>query len=98
MNFHVWLTIFTALEGAGNVYGQNGLEEFKNLLLDKIQGLTENYEKLKEENIELKAWKEILNKHLVMSAIQIQIANANQATLQERVVQLDFNEIIRQGF
>ena len=79
------------------------MEEFKNLLLDKIQGLTENYEKLKEENIELKVWKEILNKHLVLSAIQVQIAKANQDDLQEHVVRLEeqinnFNENIRQGF
>ena len=103
MNFLVWLTIFNSLQGAVKVEGQDGLEEFKNLLLDKIQGLTENYQTLKEENIELKIWKEILNKHLVLSAIQIQIANANQDNLQEHVVRLEeqinnFNENIRQGF
>ena len=103
MNFLVWLTIFTSLQGAVKVDGQDGLEELKNLLLDKIQGLTENYQTLKEENIELKIWKEILNKHLVLSAIQIQIANANQDNLQEHVVRLEeqinnFNENIRQGF
>ena len=103
MNFLVWLTIFNSLQGAVKVEGQDGLEELKNLLLDKIQGLTENYQTLKEENIELKIWKEILNKHLVLSAIQIQIANANQDNLQEHVVRLEeqinnFNENIRQGF
>ena len=103
MNFLVCLTIFTSLQGAVKVDGQDGLEEFKNLLLDKIQDLTENYQTLKEENIELKIWKEILNKHLVLSAIQIQIANANQDNLQEHVVRLEeqinnFNENIRQGF
>ena len=103
MNFLVWLTIFNSLQGAVKVDGQDGLEEFKNLLLDKIQDLTENYQTLKEENIELKIWKEILNKHLVLSAIQIQIANANQDNLQEHVVRLEeqinnFNENIRQGF
>jgi hypothetical protein len=103
MNFHVWLTFFITLQSAGNVYGQYGLEEFKNLLLEKMQVLTENYEKLKEENMELKVWKEILNKHLVLSAVQIQIANANQDNLQEHVVRLEeqinkFNENIRQGF
>ena len=103
MNFHVWLTFFITLQSAGNVYGQYGLEEFKNLLLEKIEGLTENYEELKEENMELTVWKEILNKHLVLSAVQIQIANANQDNLQEHVVRLEeqinkFNENIRQGF
>ena len=103
MNFHVWLTFFITLQSAGNVYGQYGLEEFKNLLLEKMQVLTENYEKLKEENMELKVWKEILNKHLVLSAVQIQIANANQDNLQKHVVRLEeqinkFNENIRQGF
>ena len=103
MNFHVWLTFFITLQSAGNVYGQYGLEEFKNLLLEKMQVLTENYEKLKEENMELTVWKEILNKHLVLSAVQIQIANANQDNLQEHVVRLEeqinkFNENIRQGF
>ena len=103
MNFHIWLTIFIYLQSAGKIYGQYGLEEFKKLLLDKIQDLTENYEKLKEENMELKVWKEILNKHLVLSAVQIQIANANQDNLQEHVVRLEeqinnFNENIRQGF
>ena len=103
MNFHVWLTFFITLQSAGNVYGQYGLEEFKNLLLEKMQVLTENYEKLKEENTELKVWKEILNKHLVLSAVQIQIANANQDNLQEHVIRLEeqinkFNENIRQGF
>ena len=103
MNCHVWLTFFITVQSAGNVYGQYGLEEFKNDLLDKIQGLTENYENLKEENTELKVWKEILNKHLVLSAVQIQIANANQDNLQEHVIRLEeqinkFNENIRQGF
>ena len=103
MNFHVWLTFFITLQSAGNVYGQYGLEEFKNLLLEKMQVLTENYEKLKVENMELKVWKEILNKHLVLSAVQTQIANANQDNLQEHVVRLEeqinkFNENIRQGF
>ena len=97
------VNIFITLQSAGNVYGQYGLEEFKNLLLEKMQVLTENYEKLKEENMELKVWKEILNKHLVLSAVQIQIANANQDNLQEHVVRLEeqinkFNENIRQGF
>ena len=103
MNFHVWLTFFITLQSAGNVYGQYGLEEFKNLLLEKMQVLTENYEKLKVENMELKVWKEILNKHLVLSAVQIQIANANQDNLQKHVVRLEeqisnFNENVRQGF
>ena len=105
MNFHAWLNFFITLQSVKNVYGQWSfeLEEFKNLLLDKIQGLTENYEKLKEENIELKVWKEILNKHLVLSAIQVQIAKANQDNLQEHVVRLEeqinnFNMNVRQGF
>lgn len=95
MNFHVWLKIFATLQGAGKVYGQYGdlngcpqygSEEFKNLVLDKIEGLTENYEKLKVENMELKdlilkifSWKEKSTTTMEETKIRVQRVSSELA-------------------
>ena len=81
-------SITITLQGAGKVYGQYGdlngcpqygSEEFKNLVLDKIEGLTENYEKLKVENMELKdlilkifSWKEKSTTTMEETKIRVQ--------------------------
>ena len=79
---------FTNSKGAGKVYGQYGdlngcpqygSEEFKNLVLDKLEGLTENYQKLKLENMELKdlilkifSWKEKSTTTMEETKIRVQ--------------------------
>ena len=49
MNFHVWLTICTILQGAGKVSTQDGLGEFKKLAY--ILNNVKNQKLLNQEEI-----------------------------------------------